>query len=248
MSWSSFLLIVSVVTGCANLSANQGKLDAYLFPTRPGTEEWKQLGSRQKMLEAVQIPAERIATISTAGLVETVLNYPLYMDMMVHNSLDQGLASIKHDFNGMRALMSRPDAGSILLQRYQETDADIVREKSDTAEQGQYVSKLKYLEMILAQPEIGEKLSAAERRSLIQVALQQKAAKEQFVNIYGMTGVESTALLTGRTLQLEQALQPGDQQVDQFLKDSTYTDDGALHMISQSIFRQASAFLGKTQG
>jgi hypothetical protein len=248
MYLSTLLLIASILSGCANLSAVQGKIDAYLFPTRPGSEEWKQLGSRQKMLETVQIPDERIAAISTAGLVETVLNYPLYMDLMVHNSLDQGLASIKRDFNGMRALMARQDAGSILLQRYQDTDANAASEQSDTTDQQEYVSKLKYLEMILAQPEIGEKLSTEERRSLVQVALQQKAAKERLVNIYGMMGVESTALMAGRTLQLEQALKQGDPHVDQFLRDSTYLDGGALHTISESIFGQARAFVGKTEG
>lgn len=247
LHWSIFLCLVGLLTACTNLSSTQGKLNAYVFPVKPGTDEWEQIGSRQEMLAAVQIPADRIAGISTAGLVETVLAYPLYMDMFAHNSLEAGLAAIKRDFNGMQALLARSDAGSALLQHYQETDANAVSEMSDTLEQGDYVSRLKYLEMILAQPEIGKRLSAAEKRSLVEIALRQQAAKEKLANLYGMADGETTALLIGRTLQRQRALQ-SDPQVEQFLRDGFSHDDGARQRILQSLFEQAHTFLDQTEG
>lgn len=247
LHWSIFLCLVGLLAACTNLSSTQGKLNAYVFPVKPGTDEWEQMGSRQEMLAAVQIPADRVAGISTAGLVETVLDYPLYMDMFAHNNLEAGLATIKHDFNGMQALLGRSDAGSVLLQRYQATDANAVSEMSDTLEQGDYVSRLTYLEMILAQPEIGERLSVAARRSLVEIALQQQADKAKLADIYGMAGGETAALLIGRTLQREQALQ-SDPQVEQFLRDGFSRDDGARQRVLQSLFEQARTFLDQTEG
>ena len=65
--------------------------DLYDFPIKPGTEEWKAMVSHDEMLKACQVPELVLQKMSTEGLVETVLNYPLYGDMKAHNSLQQDL-------------------------------------------------------------------------------------------------------------------------------------------------------------
>lgn len=201
MTWSMLFLMAGVLAGCANQSPLVGKLDRYSFPVEPGTAAWRQIGSRQQMLDAVQIPPDRLAAMSTAGLIETVLDYPLVADIYVHNSLDQGLQAVKRDFNGLRTLLARPDAGAALLQRYRITPADAAREQQDSVERSNYATRLMYLELILAQPEISAMLTSEERQLLIETATQQQQAKEKLGELYAGNGIAATALVAERTLQ-----------------------------------------------
>ena len=95
-------------------------VDVYDFPVKPGMEEWKAFASHEEMLKACQIPEPLLRKMSTAALVETVLNYPLYWTTIISNSAgtQQGFSVLVSQFNGIQELLKRKDAGSELLLKY----------------------------------------------------------------------------------------------------------------------------------
>ncbi|MCG8347749.1 MAG: hypothetical protein MI924_08215 [Chloroflexales bacterium] len=235
-SWSIVLTLLCLLTQCgiADLTRHS---DAYTFPVQPGTNAWQQLGSRQEMLAAVQIPEPQLAQMSTAGLVETVLQYPLAGDMYAHSSLQRGFNALRRDFNGLAILLDRPDAGRLLLQHYQTIDSAAIEAKPTNLEQGAFISSLQYIETLLAQPEILDQLSSDERIALLRHVGEQRQIRERLSAIYGISGTASAAFLAGRILQYEQALQPDDA-VAQFLELGSFINEGVI----ETIFSAAATY------
>jgi hypothetical protein len=60
--------------------------DAYEFPIKPGTEEWKQLEPATIRIAALQIPDAVLASISTEGLLETCLHFPYLSDIVFYRA------------------------------------------------------------------------------------------------------------------------------------------------------------------
>lgn len=109
----SLLILSMVLFSCSNGHHNP-KTDAYNFPVKPGTAQWKAFSSHIDMVEACQIPDSILHNMSTAGLVETVLNYPLSIDMHAYDNLQIGFDAVSAQFNGIPELLRRVDAGTEL--------------------------------------------------------------------------------------------------------------------------------------
>ena len=89
----------------------QGKNDAYEFPITPikTPEKWKEFQTHQEMLDACQIPDEMLKNISTEGLIETCINYPMSLDFMLYDSFQMGFDTVYDNFNGLQELYQRQD-------------------------------------------------------------------------------------------------------------------------------------------
>ena len=85
VSLSLCTVLALTVMACSTKTAAANGSDAYDYPVKPGTDAWKALGSHEDMLNACQIPETTLNRMSTAGLVETVLNYPLFGDAWAWN-------------------------------------------------------------------------------------------------------------------------------------------------------------------
>lgn len=177
--------------------------DTYNFPVRPGTEAWKQFKTGQQMVDACQLPAATLQTISTPGLLATCLNYPLLGNMLASNSLQRGTRVQLDSFNGFDGLRKRPEAASLLLQRYQRMGPTCLPEGQ--VQRGNYSFSFTYVEMILAQDEYLAQLSADERRSLLREALTKYAEKKPLAeSVYSQSGLATSAFVMARIMQAEQ--------------------------------------------
>lgn len=199
LSVTLLAVVLLSLTGCSSQSFRPA-LDAYVFPTKPGTPAWEALASREEMLQAVQVPDATLERMSTAGLVETVLRYPLLTDLVVYSEPQAGLEAVRTDFNGLAALMRRPDAGTALLARYRQIDP-AAAEQATLEEVGQYDVQLTTLELVLAQPAIIERLTTSERRTALAEAQRKLQSKQEHEDIYGQSGQERTALYMARLMQ-----------------------------------------------
>jgi hypothetical protein len=118
------ILILSLFFSCSKDKIEQGECtpfsfsDTYIYPVRPGTDEWKQLNSLVKKVEACQIPEAKLKSISTEGLLETLLNYPLILDYGAFNQQQDGFERIKSENNGFEALYGRGDFLDVIVERY----------------------------------------------------------------------------------------------------------------------------------
>lgn len=93
--------------------------DTYHYPILPGTDEWKELSSLAEKVEVCQIPKNKLKTISTEGLLETLLNYPLILDYIFFENMQNGFNRIKTENNGFSELYSRKNIFKIITERYE---------------------------------------------------------------------------------------------------------------------------------
>lgn len=93
-------------------STNDGEYtidEPYEYPIEPGTDEWKALKTHKEKLSVSQIPEDTLQNMTTAALLDTVLNYPLLVDVMAYNSTEMGIEIVCEQFNGLQELLNRDD-------------------------------------------------------------------------------------------------------------------------------------------
>lgn len=89
LSFALSLLMMCVLLVSTVISANADDISSqetsvavgYTFPVKPGTSEWNELIDHTQMVEACKIPEDLLHNMTTDELIETVLNYPLLMEI-----------------------------------------------------------------------------------------------------------------------------------------------------------------------
>jgi len=175
--------------------------DKYDYPIKGGTAKWETLLTHNDMIEATQIPWSVIDKMSTEGLVETCLSYPLLGDINAYDSVQLGYDAVASRFNGLIALASRKDAASILLKKYKEMDPDAIGQDWDLLNKGLFVNAFNNVEILLSQYTILAKLTQEERDELVEQTSIKSQGKLRQVDVFGFTGQERTKIIAGRILQ-----------------------------------------------
>jgi hypothetical protein len=152
------------------------------------------------MLVATQVPESVLGKMSTAGLVETALDYPLLGDMMAFNSPQQGFDAVAGRFNGLQELLKRKDAGAELLAHYVSLDPAAYDEDWPSAQQGRYARSIAEVETLLAQDAVLSGLADAQLADLVREAVAKYRIKEES-EIYGGSSTERTLWVIGKALQ-----------------------------------------------
>ena len=238
----AMLIAVLLLPGCSQQSSIAD--DAYNYPIKPGTEEWKALGGHDRMLESCQIPENILKNMSTKGLVETVLNYPLLFDMMAYNSIQFGYDQVVSKFNGLQELFNRKDAGIELFARYRTMDPTAIDDDWTLVEKGHYTFGFQHIEVILAQEPILKNLTSVQRRDLLEECFIKYQGKQQLIDIYGKFGHESVIRLMGKILQQEHYASfttkvSEDTTLQAFLNSGSFSND----LVRSEILSQAEQFL-----
>lgn len=203
---TALLAIVTVGNGCSSPSPVAEQVSAvrtvdqpYEYPLRPGDPDWKNLNGNSAMLMAVQIPGETLQALSTKALVKSVLDYPLFMDIWAYDE-ETGFKHLVANFNGLRELLARQDAGPALLEQYQEFDPAAFKPQLGSDGRGFLSFQLRYFERILSQPSVLAELSPEERKILVRTALAQAKVKARYPDTYG---VVTPFGLIRRTLKID---------------------------------------------
>ena len=87
--------------------------EGYYYPALPLMSTWP-YGNHQTMINACQIPEDILKDMPTDQLVQTVMAYPLWGDVLAYDSREMAYGLIKGSFNGLRELYSREDAAECL--------------------------------------------------------------------------------------------------------------------------------------
>lgn len=101
--------------------------EGYYYPALPLMSNWP-YGNHATMINACQIPEEVLKNMPTEQLVQTVMAYPLWGDVLAYDSREMAYGAIKRSFNGLRELYLREDASEHL-----EKCPDVIRTKFTTA-------------------------------------------------------------------------------------------------------------------
>ncbi len=189
---------------------NNKPMDAYDFPIKPGTKEWKALSSHDKMVEACQIPENILKKMSTEGLIETCLNYPLVGGMFASNNIQSGFNSIVSKFNGLQELLQRKDVGSKLLMRYRQfrkLDSQTLKKELGDTGLFHFLS----FEVLISQDAVLSKMTKGERIELLKECVVKYQEKRKYPDTFGyilgetaIPGAPETILIMGRVLQYEE--------------------------------------------
>ena len=235
-------MLVSVVA-CANQTTSTTVSDAYNYPVKPGTDAWKALGSHAEMLKACQIPETKLHTMSTKGLVETVLNYPLFIDALAYNFPQQGFDAMASQFNGILELLNRKDAGTVLLAKYKTADPGAIGQDWTDLQKGNYVFGFMYIETLLAQKAVISSFNEAQCLDLVRECLAKINAKHQS-EMYGGMSQESCLWVITRVLE-QVKYEPFVQTVaaDRFYQDFVARGSYATDDVTADIYNEAEGYL-----
>jgi hypothetical protein len=217
--------------------------DAYNYPIKPGTDAWKALGSHVEMLKACQIPETKLHTMSTKGLLETVLNYPLFNDVSAYNFPQQGFDTMASQFNGIPELLNRKDVGTVLLAKYKTADPATIGQEWTGIQKGYYVFSFIDMETLLAQKGVMSNFNEAQCQDLVRECLAKINAKHQS-EMYGGMSQESCLWVITRVLE-QVKYEPFVQTVaaDRFYQDFVARGSYATDDVTADIYNEAEGYL-----
>lgn len=195
------ILVLLILSDFANA---QTVTTPYVYPVVPGTPQWKALKTQQEMLNICQVPQDILTNMATDALVTTCMSYPLFETTLIaHGGGQRGLNELLKEFNGLRELIKRKDAGACILMRYQAFDPLGYDSTWSSARQGGFFMTLYNLEVLLSQDSVLSNMSVHERRVILSQTVEKFKLQQQRPKEY--TGFTSTnsAFLAGRIMVKE---------------------------------------------
>jgi hypothetical protein len=177
--------------------------DAYNYPLKPGMAEWAKLNSGEEMRQALMMPETVLSTISTDGLIETCLNYPMFGDITAYNRMQSAYDSITGHFNGYQELYKRSNVGDKLVIQYGLMNATCLENNYPTCYEGWIEITFASIEMLLAQDTILKQLDNLQILELNKDALTKYRDKLTLPQKHFLFSRLMTALVIGRILKRE---------------------------------------------
>ena len=147
------LLLAAVLLSLAAIWVNNVRNAPYQFP-----ENWDKIPMDKKD-EMMQIPEDTLEKMSTKTLIKMVLDCPCIFYLYIYTFDRMGFEAFTGSFNGIRELIQREDGAKALFAHY-------LKEKKKGLEDGEYLNRIDCMEIMLAQPEFSEKLSAEQLETL----------------------------------------------------------------------------------
>lgn len=93
--------------------------DMYVYPVWPGTDEWAALNSSEEMMAVSRIPNNVLISISTEGLMESLLTHPLTFTYTAYEELQNGMVALKNENSeAFSTLYAKSDLYAVIVQRY----------------------------------------------------------------------------------------------------------------------------------
>ncbi len=206
--WTTALVIIIAVTiitpiamaGNSVVGENTSAQPTPEFQIVPIIEQGKGLDIYTSRLDAYQMSDNDLQKMQTEELIEVVLDYPRFGDMFTYNEMQMGFDSVARNFNGLNELISRKDAYSKLLHKYESLDPNGFNVDWTPLQKGNHMAEIRFVEMMLAQDTILDKLSSKQINELISEALSKRESRQTSI-FYQDSEQRYTALLIGRSLR-----------------------------------------------
>lgn len=165
----------------------------YHYPVKRGSEAWNVLITYKEKRAVSQIPTDIIQKLTTRDLLESVLDYPLIGDVFVFNNLQTGVDKLRINFTAFNELLRRKDVAAVTISRYRQLEIDSARSLPSLYSKGEYSVKMSFLEVLLAQPEITDRLQRTEKIALLRHLVSNYERKEGFREVYGELSLGTNA-------------------------------------------------------
>ncbi|MDR1370255.1 MAG: hypothetical protein LBJ72_09060 [Dysgonamonadaceae bacterium] len=212
----------------------QGNKVVWDYPVKPGMEEWNRLKTMEYVYKACQIPDKVLQQMNTEELVKVCLNYPILSVLLLFNSFQIGYENFYANFNGIRELMSRKDAGEYLLKMYTNMSLDEYNPLWTLENRGAFSARYLYLEIILAQPDVIHSFDENTRKAFLMETEKKFAEKMAREDIFGGASLEVNGWIMARALQAANKLPEATRQrMTLYLETGTLEDKSLLEDIYQ---------------
>ena len=173
------------------------------YPVKPGMKEWSQFKSMEDMYLACQIPSNILKLLDTESLVNICLSFPAPPVFPLFNIPQQAFMEYYTNFNGIRELFKRQDAGQYLLKKYTMMSLSEFNPLWPLHQQGSFISHYKFVEAILSQPQVIASLDTKERKELLKEALRKMDEKISKNDLFSGFSLEINLWVLGRLLYSE---------------------------------------------
>lgn len=90
--------------------------EPYVYPILPGTDEWLALDGLPEKIEACRVDVGLMESMTTPALLETVLTYPLLINLYAYTDEELAFERVSSYFEGLKLLVAREDAAECLLE------------------------------------------------------------------------------------------------------------------------------------
>ncbi len=102
------------------------------YPINSDSPEWKRM-SYKEALEACNMPEKYANSLATEQLVDYAVNYPFLSDILMFETLQDGIAQLAEKSTVFKELLSRDDYMDKLLEEYEvmECDYKLLEEEND---------------------------------------------------------------------------------------------------------------------
>lgn len=115
--WFLLFSVVVILLNSINFNVNAlgntyGELIEvpFSYSVLPGSEEWSAFNDVEEKRNAIKVDKEILDRMTTEALVETVIKYPLLVDIYAYNTIEEGISHLSDYFQGVDVLMTRSDA------------------------------------------------------------------------------------------------------------------------------------------
>ncbi|WP_319229753.1 hypothetical protein [Draconibacterium orientale] len=209
------------------------------YPVKPGSEEWKAIDNTYQKIEICQIPQEILNTISTESLVSICLNYPLFTSLFFSNHIQPSFNRMIKQFNGFNELITRKDAGSVLLSVYKKLEPRNLEDKWEQKKRGFFTFEFIKVELFLANDNVLANMTKTELLELTNRCKYIYREKEKKIDDFGYNfGLAPTTLILGKIAIInDNSVYKDDKQKDKFkyfMKTGTIYDKALLENIYEN--------------
>ncbi|NLE11773.1 MAG: hypothetical protein GX630_09720 [Actinobacteria bacterium] len=87
---------------------------AHVYSVKPGEPAWNALHDHDQKAAACHVASDELSRMTTDAVVQTVLDYPLLVDVFAYDTLEEGIERVSAQFAGLSELRSRADAAKVL--------------------------------------------------------------------------------------------------------------------------------------
>lgn len=177
--------------------------DTYIYPIRPGSDEWDSITTSDGFADATQISFNDLNKMSTTGLIETCLENPNFFDLYLSETPQLFYNNFSHLFNVCKVLVKRDDAMEKLIERYSSMCVRCAENNysSYSGKGGEIMYAFDQIELLMAQNDFLSKISRSNRLELAKKVLEKY---EEKLNINTSLYHQNTSVwLAGRIMNYD---------------------------------------------
>lgn len=155
----------------------------------------------EEVKQAEQIPDSILHNMPTEDLLLAYLDsrYPGYL--LAYNTVQDAFEHAYNDFNGLREILGRNDAGQKLIAYYQGIDPGAYDPNWEPVMKGAFTTSIVFIEVLLAHESILDRLTKSEAKTLLTELLKKHEYKILHPEMYSIIGVQFNAYSIARLIE-----------------------------------------------